>query len=204
MEKFRDKMRQRGARGIIGLRRVFKIIDDNNNKMLELPEFFKAIKDYRVQITQEEAQILFGIFDVNQDGAISYDEFLRTVVGIMNPARQQLIQRAFQKLDKNGNGIVELDDLKNVYNAKHHPDVKLGRKTEDEVLIEFLDTFEMHYSLLHPGQRGNKQVNFEEFLEYYNNISMSIDDDRYFELMITNAWNLNNVAPSRKGWGGDF
>ena len=95
--------------------------------------------------------MLFGIFDTSRDGAISYDEFLRTVVGEMNPQRQQLVQRAFQKLDRNGNGIVELDDLKNLYNAKHHPDVKLGRKTEDEVLIEFLDTFEMHYGLIHPG-----------------------------------------------------
>lgn len=48
LEKFRDKMRQRGARGIIGLRRVFKIIDDSGNGQLELPEFFKALKDYRV------------------------------------------------------------------------------------------------------------------------------------------------------------
>ena len=147
---------------------------------------------------------MFGIFDLNRDGAISYDEFLRVVVGEMNSQRQQFVQRAFQKLDRNGNGIVELDDLKNLYNAKHHPDVKLGRKTEDEVLIEFLDTFEMHYSLIHPGQRGDKQVTFDEFLEYYNNISMSIDDDRYFELMMTNAWNLNNTAPYKRGWGSDF
>ena len=171
--------------------------------MIELPEFIKAIKDYRVQINPDEAQILFQIFDMNRDGSISYDEFLRTVVGIMNEARQALVQKAFQKLDKNGNGIVELEDLKNVYNAKHHPDVKLGKKTEEEVLIEFLDTFEMHYSLLHQGKRGDKQVSFEEFIEYYNNISMSIEDDRYFELMMTNAWNLNNTS-YRKAWGGDY
>ncbi len=29
-----------------------------------------------------------------------------------------------------------------VYNAKLHPDVKAGKKTEDEILGEFLDTFE--------------------------------------------------------------
>lgn len=96
---------------------------------------------------------------------------------------------------------MDLEEIKNIYNAKQHPDVKLGKKTEEEVLIEWLDTFEMHYSLLHPGKRGDKQVTFEEFVEYYNNISMSIPDDRYFELMMTNAWNLNNVAPYKRGWG---
>ena len=102
------------------------------------------------------------------------------------------MRKAFEKLDIDGSGIVELEDIKKIYRAKHHTDVKLGKKTEEEVLIEFLDTFEMHYSLLHPGSRGDKKITFEEFVEYYNNVSLSIEDDRYFELMMTNAWNLNN------------
>ena len=39
IEKFRDRMRQRGARGIIGLKRVFKIIDDDSNGYLDSNEF---------------------------------------------------------------------------------------------------------------------------------------------------------------------
>ncbi len=61
----------------------------------------------------------------------------------------------------------------------------------------------MHYSLMHPGQRGDKKITFDEFIEYYNNVSMSIEDDRYFELMMTNAWNLNNVTYN-KGWGTQY
>jgi hypothetical protein len=33
-----------------------------------------------------------------------------------------------------------------VYDASRHPDVKTGKKTEDEILIEFLETFEMHHN----------------------------------------------------------
>ena len=195
-------MASRGARGILGLRRIFKIMDDDNSGYLDQSEFNKALKDYRVNVTPDEGRKLFRIFDVNGDGSISYDEFLRMVIGEMNQPRKNLVKRAFDKIDRNRNGIVELDDLKGVYNAKNHPDVKLGKKTEEEVLSEFLDTFEMHYSLLHPGSR-DKRISFDEFIEYYNNVSMSIEDDRYFELMITNAWNLNNVSYS-KGWGGEI
>jgi hypothetical protein len=120
----------------------------------------------------------------------------------MNQYRRNFVKRAFDKLDRNRNGIVEVDDLKGVYNGKNHPDVKLGKKTEEEVLAEFLDTFEMHYSLSHPNSR-DKKITFDEFIEYYNNISMSIEDDRYFELMMTNAWNLNNVSYN-KGWGAEY
>jgi len=38
-----------------------------------------------------------------------------------------------------------IDDLIGVYNAKFHPEVKAGRKTEKQVLAEFLDTFHGMY-----------------------------------------------------------
>jgi len=50
-------------------------------------------------------------------------------------------------MDKDKSGMLNIDDIKDVYNAKMHPDVKSGKKTEEEVLGEFLDTFELHYSL---------------------------------------------------------
>jgi hypothetical protein len=51
---FRDKLASRGARGIIGLRRVFKIVDDDDSKSLDTYEFLKAVKDYRIKISKEE------------------------------------------------------------------------------------------------------------------------------------------------------
>ena len=112
-----------------------------------------------------------------------------------------MVKKAFDKIDKNGNGLIELDDIKDTYNAKQHPDVKAKKKTEQEVLSEFLDTFELHHSLKNPDQRDRK-VNLREYMEYYTNVGSSIENDQYFELMITNAWNLNNVSYKR-GWGGE-
>lgn len=127
---------------------------------------------------------------------------MRSVVGEMNPFRKQLVRRAFEKLDKNSNGLIELDDIKGVYNAKFHPEVKAGKKTEDEVLYEFLDTFELHHSIKNPKDK-DRQINLKEFTEYYTNVSASIDNDQYFELMMTNAWNLNNTS-YKKGWGAEM
>jgi len=45
-------------------------------------------------------------------------------------------------LDRSGDGVVTLDDIQGKYNAAFHPDVKSGKRTEDEVLTEFLETFE--------------------------------------------------------------
>jgi len=35
LEKFKNRLVSRGARGIVGLQKQFKIMDDNNNKLLE-------------------------------------------------------------------------------------------------------------------------------------------------------------------------
>ena len=65
LERFRDKMRQRGARGILGLKRIFKIMDDDSSGYLDRNEFTKALKDYRIQVTPEEGKKLYSIFDLN-------------------------------------------------------------------------------------------------------------------------------------------
>jgi Ca2+-binding EF-hand superfamily protein len=40
----------RGARGIIGLQKQFKIMDDDRSGDLDMYEFKKGVKDFRVQV----------------------------------------------------------------------------------------------------------------------------------------------------------
>jgi hypothetical protein len=44
----------RGARGLIGLGRQFRIMDDNRSNTLDYYEFNKAIKDFRVDVEEYE------------------------------------------------------------------------------------------------------------------------------------------------------
>jgi Ca2+-binding EF-hand superfamily protein len=81
---------------------------------------------------------LFNAFDRNGDGAVDYDEFIRVLQGPMNNFRKKLVAQAFAKIDRDGNGYVDINDLKGVYNASRHPDVVQGKKTEEDILLEFL------------------------------------------------------------------
>ena len=78
-----------------------------------------------------------------------------------------------------------MEDVRGVYNASKHPDVLSGRKLEETVLNEFLTNFEG------PGGTKDGIITIEEFESYYSNISASIDDDDYFELMLRNAWHIS-------------
>ena len=126
-------------------------------------EFKKACKDYRIGLSEEEIKAVFNHFDKRGDGTIDYEEFLREIRVIiyiqifiniyqlqppLNEFRLNLILQAFDVLDKNGNGTIEMDDIAGVYNAKMHPEVKSGRKSEDDILNEFLETFEQHHNYM--------------------------------------------------------
>ena len=202
MERFREKLAKRGNRGIMGLGRSFKIADDDRSGNLGMEEFQKAIHDFRVGFNPTQSQKLFAVFDRDGSGTIDYDEFLRGVRGAMNDFRRGLAMKAYKIMDKDGSGVIEIDDIRQRYNAKMHPDVKAGKKTEDEILYEFIDTFEQHHSENKDDERDGR-VTQGEWIEYYNNVSMSVDRDDYFELMMNQTWNLKGDRVTKKGWGGE-
>jgi len=202
MDRFREKLAKRGSRGIMGLGRSFKIADDDRSGNLGMEEFQKAIHDFRVGLRPEQSSKLFKVFDRDGSGTIDYDEFLRGVRGAMNDFRKGLAMKAFKIMDKDGSGQLEIDDIRQRYNAKMHPDVKAGKKTEDEILYEFIDTFEQHHSENKDDARDGT-VTQGEWVEYYNNVSMSVDRDDYFELMMNQTWNLKGDRVTKKAWGGE-
>ena len=123
----------------------------------------------------------------------------------MNERRRQLVHQVFRILDRDRSGEIELADIQGVYNASAHPDVIAERKTENEILQQFLETFEGGASYLKRTSTGTTSSNsssnvkntrydgivtLTEFEEYYQNISASVDNDDYFELMIRNAWHI--------------
>jgi Ca2+-binding EF-hand superfamily protein len=105
---FRDRIKARGARGIIGLQRIFKIMDDDGSHTITLSEFTKACRDFRVGISDEYIPTLFNAFDINNDKTLSIDEFLLAIRGELNQTRLSVIEQAFRKLDKDNTGFIDL------------------------------------------------------------------------------------------------
>ena len=128
--------------------------------------------------------MVISVFDANGDGVISFDEFIATISDPPNEFRQQYIMRAYNKLDVNGDGKITIEDLKQRYNCSKHHDVLSGKKTEDEVLGQFMSLWDT--------QEKDGIVSKSEFTKYYSDISASVDDDEMFALIITNAWNLDD------------
>ena len=185
----REKLSQRGVQGICSIARNFRIVDENNTQTIDFNEFKKACKTFNFGLDDNQLRIAFVAFDRDNTGEIDYDEFVRSIRGEMNEFRQKLVQQAFDILDINKNGQISFEEIKSKYNASKHPDVLSGKKTEEDILKEFMDTFQETYNYL-CGTESDNVVTIEEFMEYYENVSMIIDDDAYFELLLNNAWKM--------------
>ena len=105
-------------------------MDDDGSKTISEYEFGKACRDFKVGISEDNVPIIFGAFDTNRDGTLNIDEFLMAIRGELNDFRRALVEKAFRKIDKDGSGFLDIDDIKDLYNASKHPDVIQGKKSE--------------------------------------------------------------------------
>eukprot|EP00760_Papus_ankaliazontas_P002599 PhM_4_TR11173/c0_g1_i1/m.54003 len=176
------KQRNNGITTFRGLTRILRIMDDNGNRRLEPEELRTGLADYGLRLTKPELALLFKYFDRDKSGSIDVTEFIVGIRGQMSPQRRELVRQAFLKLEKTGDGRVTMDDLAITYNASENPLVKEGKMTEREVLQEFSSMW---------NKNGDDEITLDEFVDYYNDISASIDNDQYFELMIRNAWHIS-------------
>ncbi|KAL5253980.1 hypothetical protein ACHWQZ_G013670 [Mnemiopsis leidyi] len=210
IEMLRLQCLSRGASGIKGLGRAFRIMDDDSNKKLDMSEFKKGISDYGLVLEDGEVIALFRTFDkdnsgticfneflgsvreigdlfntidMDRSGTIDFDEFLRHLRPPMNKGRRELVLRAFNKLDKTGDGVITVDDLKGVYDVTKHPKYISGEWSEEQVFLKFLASYDT------PNQ-SDGLVTKEEFMNYYSGVSASIDNDAYFDLMMRTSWRL--------------
>ncbi|XP_060551461.1 calcyphosin-like protein [Ruditapes philippinarum] len=180
LEMLRLKCLERGAKGIRGLARVFRIMDDDSNKQLSLDEFRKGLTGYGLMIDEEITKKLFEQLDKDKSGSLDFDEFLQALRDVSS-ARYEIINKAFEIADINGDGVIDCKDLSEVFNANDHPNVVSGEWNVPQVYKTFLDQFDTN---------DDGEISKEEFTNYYAGVSASIDDDAYFELMMKNAWKM--------------
>ena len=118
---------------------------------------------------------------------MAYDEFLAQVRGKMNQKRLVAVKQAFNFLSDKCGGRFTVDYVKKVYDATRHPDVIQGKRTAENVLVEFIETFEVHHNL---GGNESTYVTFEEWEDYYQNMSAIEDKDEQFMLVLSNTFNI--------------
>jgi Ca2+-binding EF-hand superfamily protein len=182
LDKVRSALEKRGTKTIRGMGRVFRIMEDGGNRVLDKQEFYWGIKDLGVTLTMKEAEALIECLDTNRDGFVNYDEFLVGIRGRPNAFRQAVIDRAFVKFDVSCDGAITCHDLEPVFDCRFHPKVASGECTSQEVFTDFLASF--------GDKNGDGQITRNEWNDYYAAVSASVDNDEMFNSLMIAAWKL--------------
>eukprot|EP00892_Ulva_mutabilis_P003023 jgi/Ulvmu1/12721/UM095_0025.1 len=183
-DAFRAALAHRGTDTLVRLGKKFFIMDDDHSHSLSYEEFKKGLREGGIKLEEQDLQALFRHFDTDCSGYISFDELLFGVRPDMSDSRKNLVLNVFKQMDINNDGALTVQDVSGRYDCSLHPEVVAGARTEVEVLQAFLAGFD--------GSMGSKSavVTPEKFLAHYNNVSASVEDDEYFELMMRNCWHL--------------
>ena len=91
-------------------------------------------------------------------------------------------------------GNINIDTLKNSFCATSHYDVINGNKSNDEVYGEFLECIEIFrdYNNNLRGGISKDELNYEDFCDFFGEISFGIANDYNFGNLIQNCWKINN------------
>jgi hypothetical protein len=108
LAKLRASLKQRGAVGIGGLGRHFRIFDKDRHKdgpgsgLLDPEEFVHLVQVNQLGLDDASLNVLLRAFDRDGSGLIDYEEFLYRVRGSLSPAREKVVKEVFVTLDKIG------------------------------------------------------------------------------------------------------
>ena len=181
-KKIRDKIILRGYRGI------FSLYGYINSKDIEYSDIAKMNKNMRLGLSNFDIQKMFNGYDV-----IDFDSFINNIRGGLSDFRKKIINSTFSVIKSNDDDIrdkdsVDMKTLKRCFNARYD-----ANKNEDEAYVEFNDTFDIIHNFYFRLYGGNKnKVTYQEFEDYYHNISLYVKDDSKFEDLLSRAY--KNIA----------
>ena len=197
LNKLKAALIFRGTHVLFSFQRKLSIYDLNHQGLVSLDNFLNISQAYTMNLSPDEAKLIFELFDKDKKGSINYNELIQTIIGPINPHRQIIIQKVFDHFNKDNNGKASINEIKILFNSRGHPDFISGKKSEGEILGEFLDNIESYKEYLE-NLKGvyDNTFSLDDFINFYSEISVGIEDDKKFEFMMYNCWNLNKNVGS--------
>lgn len=175
-------LKERGAMTVRGVAQNFSIIDKNKNRLIDASELEEGLRQMGVNLVPEQVSALLAHFDKDGSGQIDLNEFMVAIRGDMNAARLSWVSAAYDKLDKNKDGKVTLDDIAKIVDVSQFPEVVNGQKTAKQVYMQYMSCWET--------QEVDGVVTYDEFVDYYKDVSASVDSDEMFAAIMKSAWKL--------------
>ena len=179
-----------GLKSVFHFQRMLYVYDINHNGQISLNNLQTIIHEYNYNFSNEEIKNLFQFFDKENTGYIDYSKLFNQIIGSLTPIRLTLVKTLFDEFPKDNNGCINIDIMKNCFCPNKHNDVINGNKTIEEIYGEFLEYLEIfrEYNNNLKGGFGKNELTYDEFCDFFGEISLEIQNDYLFSNFIQNCW----------------
>ena len=134
------------------LKKIFKIIDDDNNGKISLSEMKDAFIRLNIKDYENEIENIFNSIDTDKSGMIDYTEFLSASINGNNEIlSKKTLKDTFKLLDNDNSGKISKNNIMNV--------LKLENLNE-----KIIDNYINKYDLNKDGE-----IDYNEFLNMMEN-----------------------------------
>ena len=185
------KAKKRGMTGILEVANECCLADASGRGRLGRAAFTQAIHRCRLELGPQEIETVFDYLEgATQDGTVDYMVLIRDMkANSLNQLRRDALNDVFAKLDFRQQGEVDLKVLASLFNAKNHFDVKGGRRTLDEIEAQFKESVRLFSSL----RSGSTLADFDEFLDFWEYVAATIQNDNHFDSLLKGAFRYNEL-----------
>ena len=190
--KLRNEIISKGDKSIFIVQKLLPELNmDNNKNLISFDNLCFLCQKLQIRsINDNELKKIFEFFDKDNIGYINYDDLFKNLVGFMGRARQNTVRRLYDSLNKDQNGNIFSMDLKTCFNASKYNDIFGCNKTKEDIYYDFIDNFEIflnYRNKLYKEDMSTK-ISYNDFLRFFGQISMYINNDEIFEKYINSCW----------------
>eukprot|EP00933_Yihiella_yeosuensis_P038064 TRINITY_DN32028_c0_g1_i1.p1 TRINITY_DN32028_c0_g1~~TRINITY_DN32028_c0_g1_i1.p1 ORF type:complete len:553 (+),score=89.34 TRINITY_DN32028_c0_g1_i1:100-1758(+) len=196
LERIYPILKNTGMHVVRRLRRMCKDADEEGTGRLSQACFLGFLTWVGIRLFNDEVIQIREIFGVDRQGqklpegfeedgtsCIDYNRFFKLMGTSMPAYRVNVVKDAYTKLQDCAVGrIVDVSHLQRHLRSHCFPEVQLQRQTESEAREEFMRQWDM--------SRSDGIVDFEEFLDYYQDVSISVYEDNLFIELVRSSWDL--------------
>ena len=188
-------LKRRGLRGILYLHLEF-INSCKDLSKITIDDFINIMQIQHINLSESDFKNIFNSFSSKKNNNyLDFSAFIRNFKKELNDNKLSSVEQAFTVIDKKGNDMVPLNFIKKTFKCNNHPEVLNGSKNEEEILLEFLDCFNINYEILNLDSKsqisneGQNIIDFEIFANFYEYVSFIYPNDKDFDNIVRCSWN---------------
>ena len=183
-----------GVKGLLNIHYKFLTLCPNISK-ITLNYFVNILNLNHINFDPDEFKDLFNYFSIDSNNKfLDYTRFIRFFKKELNETKLNIVEKIFLSLqyeNSNEEEDVPLNQIKNKYKAKNHPEVVSGIKTENEKIKEFRECFDINYDIFNSRKylaNNEKMVDFDMFANFYEYVSFIYEGDNEFVNLLVSTW----------------